>query len=92
MVNTEIASSTATDTHVDDHQIAATIHHQVGRLEVAVQDLGLRVRILQRLAKLSHPLRQLRRLEHLSSPLRPPTRQRFARHVLHRHGLHSALP
>ena len=47
------------DAEVGDLEIAARIHHQVGRLEVAVNDARMIVRVIERVAELARPFIQV---------------------------------
>ena len=48
----------ARDTEISDFEIATLIHHHVRRLEITMYDPGMIVSIIERIAKLAHPIFQ----------------------------------
>ena len=75
-----VAFGDARDAEVENLQPPVLIHHQIGRLDVAVNDAGL-VRVRQPRAQLRHQLQLLRHRQR-----RPPLdllRERLAPDVLH---------
>ena len=74
----------ARDPEVGHFQIAALIHHQIGRFQVAMNDARVRVRVIERVAKLADPLLQFVRLKNLSRLVSSQVRQRIAVDVFHR--------
>src|SRR5438874_12502873 len=59
----ERLSQSARNPKIRHLEIAALIHHQVRRLQIAMNDPRAIVRVIERITKLSDPARQLIRLE-----------------------------
>ena len=74
----------ACDAEVGDFQFALQRRHQIGRLEIAVDDLCLPVRVVERLDQLRHPDFQLARLENAARLLDPKRGKRAPIDILHR--------
>src|SRR6266446_7325563 len=77
-------TETARYTKVRHLQVAPLIHHQVGRLQITMDDLRLIVRIIERVTKLTGPGSDLIRLKDFLLFLSSQVRKRFAIDVLHR--------
>src|SRR5947209_124212 len=60
----ERLSQSARNSKVRDLEVAALIYHQVSRLQIAMDDAGAIVRVIERITKLSEPARQLVRPKH----------------------------
>src|SRR6266853_4131098 len=77
-------TETARNPKVGHLQIAPLIHHQVRRLEIAMNDLRVIVRVIESVTKLTSPGPDLIWLENLPFFLCAQIRKRFAVDVLHR--------
>ena len=73
----------AGDAEVRDLEIAFAVEHQVRRLQIAMDDSGRAVRVVQRVANLHHPRLQLLDFENLVRPLHAQRRERRTIDVLH---------
>src|SRR5947199_7402066 len=51
---------------VGHFELATLIHHQISRLEIAMDDVRVVVRIVERIAELAHPIGQFGRLKDFS--------------------------
>ena len=69
---------------VGNLEVAVRIQHQVGRLQIAVDDPGLLVRVGQRLAHLLHPAAEFTGLKHPRRLVQPPVGQSITRDIFHR--------
>src|SRR5204863_2102512 len=79
----ERLSQSAPNPKVRHLEITALIHHQVGRLEIAVDDPCAVVRVIERITKLGDPACQLVRLKDFLFLLATQTGERLAIHILH---------
>src|SRR6266446_2967374 len=77
-------TETARDPKVGHLQIIPLIHHQVRRLEIAMNDLRMVVRVIESVTELTSPGPDLIRLKNLSFFLCAQIRKRFAVDILHR--------
>src|SRR6266480_2787642 len=79
----ERLSQSARNSKVRDLEIAILIYHQIRRLQIAMDDARPLVRVIERIAKLSHPDRQLVRLKDFLFLSATQTGERLAIHILH---------
>src|SRR5437867_3704679 len=79
----ERLSQSARNPKVRDLEIAALIHHQVGRLQIAMDYPRAIVRVIERITQLSDPNRQLVRLKDFLFLSATQTDEGLAIHILH---------
>src|SRR5437867_7132592 len=79
----ERLSQSARNPKVRDLEIAALIHHQIGRLQITMDHACPVVRVIERITKLSDPDRQLIGLEYFLFLLAAQTDEGLAIHILH---------
>lgn len=79
----EAVGDAAGNAEVGDFKPSLMVHHEVGRLEVAVDDFDIVVGVVEGLAKLADPRLQFLHLKHLGGAGEPQIGQRVARHVFH---------
>src|SRR6266516_78537 len=77
----ERLSQSARNPKVRDLEIAALIHHQVGRLQITMDHACPVVRVIERITKLSDPDRQLIGLEYFLFLLAAQTDECLAIHI-----------
>ena len=69
---------------VGHFELATLIHHQISRLEIAMDDVRVVVRVVERIAELAHPIGQFGSLKDLSLLIAAQMGKRVAIDVFHR--------
>src|SRR6266849_2693374 len=72
------------DPEVRNFELPTLAHHQIRWLEVAMNDAGVIVRVVERVAQLAQPRLQLIRLEDFGRTVRPQIGECVALDVFHR--------
>ena len=77
-------SQAARNPKVGHFELAALVDHQVGRLEIAMDDVRVVVRVVERIAELADPIGQFGRLKDFSLLIAAQIRKRVAIDIFHR--------
>src|SRR5205807_3167354 len=87
----ERLSQSACNPKVRDLEIAALIDHQVRWLQIAMNDAGTIMRVIECITKLSHPARQFLRPKDFLFLAATQSRERLPIHILHGNAARSLI-